>query len=100
MQITFEIELTMQQAFHIQGEQQNNTTAQRPLIKTQDGYPFIPASTLKGCLRYELETLLISGENVAPDPENLAQPGPGDAEPGLIELLFGTAWVESCLSSW
>lgn len=97
MIVNFQIDLQMQQAFHIQGEQRSRTRAQRPLIKTPDGFAFIPASTLKGCLRYELEKVLGYGSNVAPNPEQLAQPLPSDPPPSLIERIFGTAWIESCL---
>ncbi|MCQ3933164.1 MAG: hypothetical protein DPW16_22170 [Chloroflexi bacterium] len=87
------LKLTMQSPLHIGGETRLNTSADKPLLKTVDGLPYIPATTLKGRLRHTLEQILHS------DFVNLYQLGPLSdnmmGSPDTVHYLFGSPQQES-----
>ena len=53
--ITIDIALTLQSPLHIGSGAQQGTLAQRGMLKDANGWPYIPASTLKGRWRHATE---------------------------------------------
>ncbi len=90
------VRIVMQSPLHIGGDSRSGTSAQRPLLKTRDGLPYIPATSLKGRLRAELEQLLAS-DQVAPRAETMVQPLSPSHPVDVISDLFGSPWLESKL---
>jgi CRISPR/Cas system CSM-associated protein Csm3 (group 7 of RAMP superfamily) len=94
--------LTVQQSspLHIGGESRLNTAASKPLLKDLDGFPYIPATSIKGRLRHEVERILraISAVFICqpPTPETMCQP---IDEMTVCPLcyLFGSPWQEAAL---
>jgi CRISPR/Cas system CSM-associated protein Csm3 (group 7 of RAMP superfamily) len=93
--------LQLHSPLHIGSETRLNTDADRPLLKDIDGWPYIPATSIKGALRHWLEQLL-SNSAATPRAEGMAQPLT-DAELKLaqqtdvVTQLFGSPWMESRL---
>ncbi len=92
------------------GDIRRNTNANRPLLKTPAGLPYIPATTIKGRLRAEVERLLKHslGEDAvcrAPSPQSMCHPyiSLSDSTAGATDFvcpvcsLFGSPWIESRL---
>lgn len=99
--ISFTLEVTLDSPLHIGGEMRLHTQADRPLLKTADGWPYIPATSIKGVLRHETEQLVraVLGADAvcyAPQPERMCQPLSGsDLCP--VCTIFGSPWEESRL---
>lgn len=97
--ISLRLHATMQSPLHIGGETRQYTNAARPMLKTAEGYPYIPATSVKGRLRHEVERLLLS-QNIgvchAPSPESMCQPV-GEQVFCPVCRLFGSPWLESAL---
>lgn len=98
--IEFDLILDLDSPLHIGSERRQATTADRPMLKTQNGLPYIPATSIKGRLRYEVEVLLRSvlPEGAIcnpPQPERMCQPIVG--EPCPVCALFGSPWYEGPL---
>jgi len=90
------IEVQTISPLHIGGEVRQNTDADRPLLKQQDGYPYIPATSIKGRLRHEAESFLRAmGYPVcnAPIAEQMCQPE--NAPVCSICQIFGSPWYEA-----
>lgn len=93
---TFNAEVILQSPLHISSERGHEAGTRRPFLKTVDGLPYIPASSIKGCLRHEAERLLRSqGIAVcnAPSAEYMCQ----SAQPCPVCQLFGSPWHISAL---
>lgn len=99
------IELTLQLAtstpLHIGGEVRHNTTATRPLLKTSNGLPYIPAPSVKGRLRHATEAFL-RGQGYfvcqSPAPEYMCQSlADADGDYCPVCRLFGAPWREAPL---
>lgn len=98
---SIELTLKTESPLHIGGEVQQGTWADRPIVKWRDGWPYVPATTIKGRLRHEVEMLVrraIDKDAVcdSPRPEGMCQP---DLTGWLCPVceLFGTPWLESPL---
>lgn len=100
----FKLSVTLESPLHIGGEVRSNTFAQRPLLKTAFGLPYIPATSIKGRLRHEVERIVHlyyeQQDKVvtchAPAPEDMCQfESYEDFCP--VCKLFGSPWQESAL---
>lgn len=49
--------LEMKTALHVGGGKENYTSSDKPIVRTPDGYPFIPGSSFKGAFRGAVERL-------------------------------------------
>ncbi len=95
--ISISLTVTTESPLHIGGEEQINTWADKPLVKWRNGEPYVPASTIKGRLRAELEALLRSttlGPTLCQPPraENMCQAG--RHTPCPVCKLFGSPLQE------
>ncbi|MFH1634280.1 MAG: RAMP superfamily CRISPR-associated protein [Chloroflexota bacterium] len=54
---TIEIFISLKSPLHVGGLSPASTAAVRGMVKTRDGWPFIPASSFKGRLRHTIERL-------------------------------------------
>lgn len=95
--------VTMDSPLHIGGEVRQNTDAMRPVLKTMDGLPYIPATSVKGVLRHAVEALL-KGVGVgrppvcnAPNAERMCQPFDDHDRVCPACRLFGSPWREASL---
>lgn len=52
--------LQMQTALHIGGGNENMRNTDNPVIRTPDGYPFVPGSSFKGVFRSTVEKIAVS----------------------------------------
>ncbi len=57
MYYTVEITLTLKTPLHVGALSPAGTAARRGIVKTRDGWPYIPASSFKGRLRHAVERL-------------------------------------------
>lgn len=83
--------ITTRTPLHIGSGAQQGTLAQRGLLKDRDGWPYIPATSLKGKLRHAVEQIaatLPAGGRVL-DPHENRMRRPADA----VTLLFGAPWL-------
>lgn len=92
--------LIVESPLHIGSEERANTWADKPLAKQPNGAPYIPATTIKGRLRAELEmllrgTVLESKLCQPPRPENMCQAG--RPAPCPVCKLFGSPLNEGVL---
>lgn len=96
MMKTLHIAVKLQSPLHISSERGQETGSRRPFVKTIDGLPYIPASTIKGCLRHETERLLRTQQIAicnAPSAERMCQ----SDRPCPVCQLFGSPWHSSNL---
>lgn len=97
--ISLTLTVQMQSALHIGGETRQNTDAALPMLKTPDGFPYIPATSIKGRLRDEVERLLRRLNHyvcTSPRPEHMCRPI-GDQPLCAVCALFGSPWHEASL---
>lgn len=97
--ITLNIVLELQSSLHIGGEVRQNTNATLPMLKTPEGLPYIPATSMKGRLRDEVERLLRAQSLTicdAPRPETMCRPLAGQVACPVCQL-FGSPWQEASL---
>ncbi len=89
------LKLTMQSPLHIGGETRTDRNADKPMLKTVDELPYIPATTLKGRLRHTLEQILhpdfVDFNRLGPISDNMI----GSAD--TVHYLFGSPQHESRL---
>lgn len=96
------IQVTLKSPLHIGGEVRRGTFADRPLLKTEEGLLYIPATSIKGRLRHEVE-MILRQQNInyprkicqPPTPERMCQSITGIVCP--VCELFGSPWQESKL---
>lgn len=97
--IRLSVEVELASPLHIGSETRQNSDAARPLMKDKHGLPYIPATSIKGRLRHEVEKLLqATGSTVcaAPTPQLMCQPVDGVSFCPVCQL-FGAPWRESPL---
>jgi CRISPR/Cas system CSM-associated protein Csm3 (group 7 of RAMP superfamily) len=85
------VTITVKTPLYIGAGAQQGTLAQRGLLKDRDGWPYIPATSLKGKLRHAVEQIastLSMGEPILDPHENRVRQ-PADT----VSLLFGAPWV-------
>lgn len=104
--ISLQLTLELDSPLHVGSETRQNTWADRPLLKDDAGRPYVPATSIKGRLRYEMELVtrhaLIS-QGLDPDQGIVCQPPTRMCQPSLtgwncpVCELFGSPWQESTL---
>jgi CRISPR/Cas system CSM-associated protein Csm3 (group 7 of RAMP superfamily) len=90
------VTITAKTPLYIGAGAQQGTLAQRGLLKDRDGWPYIPATSLKGKLRHAVEQLVsaLSKGGPIPDPhENRALRPPDIDPPDMVSVLFGAPWL-------
>jgi CRISPR/Cas system CSM-associated protein Csm3 (group 7 of RAMP superfamily) len=97
MSVEIVIRVTMDAPLHISAETKINTEADRALLKQRHGLPYIPATSLKGRLRAELESLLGHFDRAAPRSEGMQHPLTEQFDVDILTELFGSPWMESRL---
>src|SRR4051812_1305051 len=97
--ITLTLSVELESPLHIGGETRQHTDAALPMLKTPEGLPYIPATSIKGRLRDEVERLL-RGQSLfvchAPRPELMCRPVEGQTACAVC-TLFGSPWQEAQL---
>jgi len=89
------VRLTFDGPFNVGSGALGGALADKPLTRDARGLPMIPASSLKGRLRHEIERMLpilYPDERTpcaSPQAETMCQ---GDQEPCLVCQLFGSPW--------
>lgn len=96
------ITLQTQSPLHIGGDVRQQTNADRPMLKTTEGQPYVPATSIKGRLRAEVERVLRSLlPNAiichAPNPQHMCHPLDSADQICPVCALFGSPWRESSL---
>lgn len=90
------ITITLESPLHMGSERGQETGLRSPFLKTVDGLPFIPASSVKGCLRHEAERLLRSQKIAICSPPTAEYMCQSD-QPCPVCRLFGSPWYASTL---
>lgn len=85
------ITLTLKSPLTIGSGAQQGTLAQRGLLKDPAGWPYVPASSLKGRLRHAVEQIVraTDTEQTVLDPHENRRRLPTD----VVTRLFGAPWV-------
>jgi len=90
-----DVTVVLKSPLHIGALAPAGTAAVRGMVKTQDGWPYIPASTLKGRLRHTVERLARGlGYFVCDTHQDMCK-SVQDACP--VCLIFGSPWLEGKL---
>ena len=100
--IILQFRLTLESPLHIGGEVQIDTAASRPLLKLRNGQPYVPATSIRGRLRHEVEALLrhtLGEEHIChpPRPDRMCHPLQVGDPVCEVCALFGSPWRESPL---
>jgi CRISPR/Cas system CSM-associated protein Csm3 (group 7 of RAMP superfamily) len=90
--IEIRVTLTFETPLNIGSGAQHGTFADRAMIKTRDGWPYIPASAFKGRLRHAVERIAhAQGLSECVTHRHTCRPGRG--EPCPVCRVFGAPWV-------
>lgn len=80
---------TLKSPLNIGSGSRQGTLSQRGMLKDRDGWPYIPATLLKGRLRHAVEQVASTLPNInIHDPHDFTDPRPNDP----VSHLFGTPW--------
>lgn len=98
----FQLTVTLESPLYIGCETQIDTDASRPLLKLHNGQPYIPATSIRGRLRHEIESILrqtLGPSRVCnpPQPDRMCHPLSPDEPVCAVCNLFGSPWRESRL---
>lgn len=96
--LRFDLEITFETPVNI-GGYGAPAFVDRPFRRDPEGWPFIPATSLKGRLRHECERLARAlGSTVCngPNPTSMCQGAHDDAHPAFCPIcqIFGSPWIE------
>ena len=92
--IEINLTLTVRSPLNIGSGAQQGTLAQRGMLKERDGWPFVPATLLKGRLRHYVEQVASTLSNdVVRNPHDLTIINSNDP----VSVLFRTPWQQSLL---
>lgn len=85
------VTITTRSPLYIGSGAQQGTLAQRGLLKDRDGWPYIPATSLKGKLRHSVEQIVSTMPAGGPilDPHENRVRLPTD----IVSTLFGAPWI-------
>jgi len=90
--VTIELTLTFQTPLNVGSGAQRGTLADRAMIKDADGWPYVPASALKGRLRHAVEQVVAGlGQRVCITHQNMCPDESGYVCP--VCRIFGAPWV-------
>ncbi len=88
--IRIDVTLTFQTPLNIGSGAQRGTLADRAMIKDHDGWPYVPASTFKGCLRHAVEQVAAGlGASVCVTHQDMC---PRKGEYCVVCRIFGSPW--------
>ena len=87
--VDINVTITMRSPLHISSGFQQGTLAQRGLLKDHTGWPYIPASALKGRWRHAVEQVAgtLPGERVCVTHHDMCR-----QEPCAVCQIFGSPW--------
>jgi len=90
--VTIDLTLTFQTPLNICSGVQRGTLADRAMIKDADGWPYVPASALKGRLRHAVEQVAAGlGRRVCVTHQNMCPDESGYVCP--VCHIFGAPWI-------
>jgi len=90
--IEMDVTLTFETPLNIGSGAQHGTFADRAMIKTRDGWPYVPASAFKGRLRHAVERIAhAQGLSDCVTHRHTCRPEQG--EPCPVCRVFGSPWV-------
>jgi CRISPR-associated protein Csm3 len=90
--VTIDLTLTFQTPLNIGSGAQRGTLADRAMIKDDQGWPYVPASALKGRLRHAVEQVVAGlGQRVCITHQNMCPDESGYVCP--VCRIFGAPWV-------
>ena len=90
--VTIDLTLTFQTPLNIGSGAQRGTLADRAMIKDDRGWPYVPASALKGRLRHAVEQVVAGlGQRVCITHQNMCPDESGYVCP--VCRIFGAPWV-------
>ena len=89
--VKIELKVILKSPFSIRSGAQQGTVAQRGLLKDREGWPYFPATALKGRLRHAVEQIASTFESKEPvlDPHEYKVRQPSDP----VSIIFGTPWI-------
>jgi CRISPR-associated protein Csm3 len=88
---TIDLTLTFETALSIGSGAQRGTLADRAMIKDDRGWPYVPASALKGRLRHAVEQIAAGlGDHVCDTHRNMCR---DDACACRVCRIFGAPWI-------
>ncbi|MCA9955515.1 MAG: hypothetical protein KC434_12385 [Anaerolineales bacterium] len=94
--IEIKLTLTLRSPLNIGSGAQQGTLAQRGMLKERDGWPYVPATLLKGRLRHYVEQVASTlPHNTVRNPHDLTIINMDEHDP--VSALFGTPWQQSLL---
>ncbi len=89
--IKIDVTITLRTPMNIGSGAQQGTLAQRGMLKERDGWPYIPATLLKGRLRHYAEQVASTLPNTTVrNPHDLTNIEADD----LVSQVFGTPWQQ------
>lgn len=74
---------------------QQGTLAQRAMLKTRDGWPYVPASAFKGRLRHAVEQ--VAQTLGLPQPIAITHRDRYQRQADIVAEIFGSPWLPGCL---
>jgi len=90
-----DVTLTFQTPLNIGSGAQRGTLADRAMIKDHDGWPYVPASAFKGCLRHAVEQVAAGlGIPVCVTHQDMC---PRGGEYCAVCRIFGSPWLSGKL---
>ena len=90
--VTIDLTLTFQTPLNVGSGAQRGTLADRAMIKDADGWPYVPASALKGRLRHIVEQVAAGqGQRVCVTHQNMCPDESGYVCP--VCCIFGAPWI-------
>jgi len=89
---TIDVRLIFQTPLNIGSGAQQGTLADRAMIKDHQGWPYVPASALKGRLRHAVEQIAVGlGQRVCVTHQNMCPNESGYVCP--VCCIFGAPWI-------
>jgi CRISPR/Cas system CSM-associated protein Csm3 (group 7 of RAMP superfamily) len=89
--VTIDVTLTFQTSLNVGSGAQRGTLADRAMIKDDRGWPYVPASALKGRLRHAVERFTAGlGKPVCDTHEDMCR---SEADACPVCRIFGAPWV-------
>jgi CRISPR-associated protein Csm3 len=88
---TIDLTLTFETPLNIGSGAQRGTLADRAMIKDDRGWPYVPASALKGRLRHAVEQIAVGlGDHVCDTHRNMCR---DEARACRVCRIFGAPWI-------
>lgn len=88
-----DVTLTFQTPLNVGSGAQRGTLADRAMIKDHDGWPYVPASAFKGCLRHAVEQVATGLDLQPPVCQTHRKMCRDAANPCPVCAIFGSPWL-------